>query len=432
MLDPVRDSRPKVDPSPLPESDGGEVHIVRRGTERWWVSNGWHDRLLGKGAPVWFAPATGREARLEKQGHHRSIWRIALEHGAVYLKLGSRRTGLRGLWDRIRGDPLVREWRLAATLRRRGVPVVRMPALGRRPQPAPQSALISEEVPGSVTLRDWLDRLPSLPRRQEQSARRSVIPALATLLSTSHQRGFVHRDPHPGNILVLANGNGGKGACLFVDAYGGQLSKGPAAEQSIAWCLARLAHATRRAFTSTDRLRFFFHYVRQVEASSVDPSRKLRWNPRRKALWHAVRERAARHAEQLARHRDRRLRRNGAYFVRLHRSDGWRVQVVLKLGRRVCFPEPSVPDRILSDWECLVWKNDGPHQLESLELRCKLLRPHGLFQRLTWTFLGSPHRKAFEACHRRRHRDQPGGLALGVAEHRRFGLIDRTVLIIPK
>ena len=58
-------------------------------------------------------------------------------------------------------------------------------------------------------------------------------------------------------------------------------------------------------------------------------------------------------------------------------------------------------------------------------------RSVSLAEQIRLTFGASPHQRAFEQCHRRRHRDDPADLILGYAEHRTAGLVDATVLIRP-
>jgi hypothetical protein len=141
----------------------------------------------------------------------------------------------------------------------------------------------------------------------------------------------------------------------------------------------------------------------------------------------------------LARGRDRRIRRLGKYFATMSLGGGWRATCALALERRHVFPEPDQPDRTIAEWKAAL----GPI-LAAVDtgtplgppaagdgFRIEMERPSGLLTRLRWTLGGSPHSRAFADCHRQRHRDHATGLVLGYAEHRKRGLIDATLLLLP-
>jgi hypothetical protein len=145
-------------------------------------------------------------------------------------------------------------------------------------------------------------------------------------------------------------------------------------------------------------------------------------------------------AARLARHRDRRLRRNRKYFTTLSLKGGWKATVALRLERRHVFPEPDVPDRSESDWRAIVKPlvvSMGNacrcgDVLDHAELQVEISRPGRFSRRLLAMLLGSPQRRMFERCHKLRHRDVGGELILAYVEHWSRGLVDVTMLIRPK
>jgi hypothetical protein len=102
------------------------------------------------------------------------------------------------------------------------------------------------------------------------------------------------------------------------------------------------------------------------------------------------------------------------------------------------FAETDVPDRTLAEWRSILQPvseaiDDGNSVPESKrhQLTIDASRPRGLSERLSWTWGGSPQRRAFERCHRNRHRDDYVELILAYAEHRQVGLVDATFLLRP-
>jgi hypothetical protein len=135
------------------------------------------------------------------------------------------------------------------------------------------------------------------------------------------------------------------------------------------------------------------------------------------------------HAEGLARKRDRRLRRTSKYFASIRLEGRWRATVALELERRHVFPEPHVPNRAIDDWRQELAELLGG---ESESVAVEKFRAAGNAEGLSWRMFGSPARRAFEAAHRCRHRDEPAELILGFLERKcPIGLIAEAWILRP-
>ena len=257
-----------------------------------------------------------------------------------------------------------------------------------------------------------------------------IIEAVARLYATAHGLGFVHGDGHPDNIILSKDQDGGITA-MFVDVHPSSLSRQPACAPLCCLALAQLDQHFHRRATQTQRLRFLIAYVTlrwPYGAGSATPALIRQLAGRAAALRIAC-------SAGLARHRDRRLRRDGKYFSSVAVGNGWKATVALILERRHVFAEPSVPDRSLDEWRRILEKTllpgDESEPPTDSGLSVEIRRAGGVRERLTWALTGSPHRRSFERCHKLRHRDTPARLILGFAEHHSAGLIDKTALFRP-
>jgi hypothetical protein len=223
---------------------------------------------------------------------------------------------------------------------------------------------------------------------------------------------------------------GADAEALFLDVYGAAVQRGPGSERALARVLAQLDQTFQRTATRTERLRFAKAVLDALPFGEGVSRPSLR------GFLIEVRRESLRHRARLANQRDRRQKGVGKYFARLRLGGGWEALVVLRLERRHLFPEPDTPDRTVEQWITLLGERlprmenrTGP--LESDGLVFAPRRAAGVAERLAWTLGGPPDQRAFFTCHRRRHRDEPHPLVLGFARRRRWGLIDRTMLITP-
>ena len=408
---------------------------IRQGNATWIVRADWREIILSKDAPDWFHAGRQPKSYLVESGQQRAVWRIDRGDRQIFAKV-VHESGLR---NRIKawllGTHGEREWRTATLASAAGVPIPKVIGVGVRSITSADNVLLTEAFPAGVTLSvAWNRDVPPVDDKRRPKAVRRLIKVVAGLLATAHQRGLAHRDAHPNNILIAANKQDVFEA-VFVDTHGSRLGRGPVKEHLAVRNLAHLDQYFHRLATRSERLRFlktYFSHLTPNRAQTADRGERCR-------LVAQVTTTRAHHAARLAARRDRRLRKTGRYFARFELGGGWRAFVATILERRHVFPEARVPDRTAAEWrelfagslsdapgfdETVCGNSDGPVRLERTILR-------GLAQRLRSTITASAHRRAFESCHVRRHRDLPADLVLGYAEHRTGWLVDITILLRP-
>ncbi len=390
----------------------------------WLVREGYRDALLGDKAPDWYAPGASAGLELVKRGHGRSTWRVALHGAALYSKLHEVRGLAARVLRRLRIDRARREFEATLAAERRGVAVIRAVAYGRG---RGASVFISEEAAGAEPLAAvWAREVSAAAGVRRRHAARGLIEYVAALFAAAHDKGFAHRDNHPGNILAARRADGSWSVC-FADVHGSRLRGGPLTMSDTYVALAQLDQYFQRVATRSERLRFWRAYWAGRGAADGRSS-----GDDRPALA-ALRMARQRHAQQLAAQRDRRLKGGNAYFARLELEGGWRATVVLRPGRRHVFAEPDTPDRTVGQWQALlrgaVLRGESAEVAGQGEVIFEEMVAEGWMQRMMWRVYGSPCRRAFETCHRARHRDQPAELVLGYVEHRRGWGVDRAIMI---
>lgn len=401
---------------------------ARYNDARWEVVADWRDDLLGTKAPDWFALEQDSRATCVKKGYRRSVWRVAWNGKTVFAKAvdaseDSIRNRLKG-W--LIGSQARREWRACRKAASRGVSVIHALAVGAGGGTRARTVFLSEALPEAVRIVDlWERHEPPKPPRSRHGARVDLIACIARFFAEAHERGFAHQDGHPGNVLV-APADDGRWQGVFVDVHPVRFTSGPISYRATLRALAQFDDHFQRHATRAERLRFLRCY----------------WHSRVSFLLAAVAERTrlsdlaevkAAHAARLARHRDRRLRRDGKYFATLTLGNGWRATVVCTLERRHLFPEPCIPDRTKADWRGVLSEltarraGDAPRFHAGLVVERRSI--DGFARRLAATVGRSGHQVLFEACHRDRHRDRAAPLILGYAERRSGGLVDASLLI---
>lgn len=421
--------RPEVEPL---QSIEPAIHL-RCGRAGWQVRADWRDRLFGPGAPDWFDLEGDPRATRVKSGDRRKTWRVPLGRWTVFAKVFDERGWLDRLKRWTLGDPAMREWRALRRAEALGVAVVRCLAAGRRGGGRPRSVVVSEGLKGAASLAEvWEQSVANGPAEERRSSASATIEAVARLLSSAHERGFLHGDDHPNNILVGSDPPLGLDA-RYIDVHSARIGRGPISVRRTLDSLAQLDQYFQRRATRGQRLGFLRSYLgRRPSMRGSTDARSFE-----RKLLSGVSQAAASHAGRLARHRDRRLRRKGKYFTRLTLDGGWRVTVTLRLERRHVFPEPFVPDQTEDEWRAILdpllrrvsAARTAREAFDHGGMQVEVDRPRRLIDRLTRMFLRTPHRRVFERCHALRHRDRGGELILAYGEHRSGGLVDRTMLV---
>ncbi len=431
-----------------PEPDNWRVVHVRYASVKWCIRETWRGRLVEPSSPDWFTLDRNPRAQCVKSGFGRTVWRVQLAYCVLIAKVFDETAlpdqGRRGVWTLqlravkrwLLGSAAEVEFRKALAAERRHVPVFRCLAAGRQTVSPSRSVLLSAELPDALALPQVWDQIVGGHRGGDRRrAVMNLIEPVAKLYALAHARGFVHLDGHPNNVLAYT-GPSGELKALFVDLHSSRLKPAPVARCRAARSLGQLDHFFKRRATRGERIRFLRRYLDlrdQIEQQDATGWDRRTWA---KGVAKAVQHQAIRLAWQ----RDRRLRGNNKYFATLSLNGGWRAVVALALERRHLFPEHAIRDRTQTEWRetlkplCRTLADASTVQDRQAlrELRLLELRPSGLWQKLLWSFGGSPWRKAFVRCHQLRHRDIRAELILGFAEHRTAGLVDAAVLLLPR
>lgn len=419
---------------------GPRIEVARQPGSEWCINKSWRKDVLDAAAPDWFALDGDGRVRPIKSGLHRKVWRVELPRGGVYAKVHSTRGIVEALRDRFTGSKGEREWRIFNRAKKIGVPVPKSIGVGVRTKSPSTSVFLSQEVVESKPLASvWLDELPKLNDGDRRRFESRITRAVAELFAVAHDRGFFHRDAHPGNVL-LSGWLSEEPRALFTDVYAARFKRGVLSTSLSIRSLAQVAHFFRSSARLPSRVRFLKAYLRH--RGLCDGGRASRGSLA--VYWQGLVAEAGRHGTRLASQRDRRLSHSGKYFANLTLGGGWTATVCLTLERRHRFPEPGVPDRSESDWRALLEPMlskglGGPVASPTGEeygdrsggVAVEICRVPTMWSRLLLLFTASSQRRAFLHCHRLRHRDIASDLILGVAEHRTGGIIDATALLRP-
>ncbi len=390
---------------------------------------------MGPGSPDWLALECEPRAEPVKAGYARTTWRVALGDRTVFAKVIDHGGFVGWLKRCTAADTARREWRALRQARSRGVSVVRSLAIGVDWGVSRRTVLITEGLPDAISLPDaWRQCVEQASGHERRATGSDLINAVARLFAVAHERGFVHDDAHPNNILMHSKPNG-KLETSYVDVHSSWFARRPVSVRRSVESLTQLEQFFHRRATRTERLRFLRSYLSRRESMAQYWGEQ--WVDR--AFLARLARAEISHARRLACRRDRRLRRCGKYFATFPLNDGWKATAALRLERRHVFPETDVPDRTEDDWCALLNPParslaDGRAAVGAFDqsgLHVETNRLERLVERVSATCFGSAHWRVFERSHRMRHRDVPAELILAYAKHQRHGLIDATVLIRP-
>lgn len=177
---------------------------VARAAGRVWYLSPEGESLFGTEAPDFDSWVKSGVAVPVKSGPHRTVYRVALPGGAVYVK-HCRVSGPRA-WARelIRPPKARLEFENAARLNALGVGAAVPLAWGAPASAWPgESFLVTRDLAPAVPLTDYLEGpFGALPAVERGRVRRQLARGLGRFLALLHDRGIAHPDPHPGNITV--------------------------------------------------------------------------------------------------------------------------------------------------------------------------------------------------------------------------------------
>jgi tRNA A-37 threonylcarbamoyl transferase component Bud32 len=239
----------------------------------WWVRPAWRNTLLRDGRlrlDEW--EARGLVSTI-KSGPHRTVWRVALPEGAIYIKhflVPDLRSVFRQWFRRGKGR---NEAKRAARLAAFGVTTIAPVALGERRKRGFlfDNYLISPEIPGAVPLDQFVARqLAAMPPERRKQTRRELARALGELTARLHEGGFLHNDFHPGNVLVRLDERGHPHlAMIDLDALRSPRVLGRREAMNN---LALLNHYFWTRSSRVDRVRFLRAYLASRSGSVGDPA----------------------------------------------------------------------------------------------------------------------------------------------------------------
>ncbi len=244
---------------------------VRRtiGKTCWHVLPDWEGVLLGpEGLRLEAWQAEGR-VQVVKHGSHRTVYRVALDGRACYVKHDRPSGFWRAVGELIRASAARREWERTVAIAGRGVATVRPVAWAdvHDGLAVRESFLVTEAVEPSWTVHQYATEQLSGDGTQDGGAsRRRFLNGFAQFVAAVHRAGIRHNDFHAGNVLVSDHGHneaaGGEAAFAFrlIDVPGVGLS-GPLSWRASRASLAMLSADWWSSTTRTERLHFWRTYL---------------------------------------------------------------------------------------------------------------------------------------------------------------------------
>jgi hypothetical protein len=357
------------------------------------------EALLADGLSRALALELDDRAVLVKANPRRRVFELVLPGGPVFVKRYTV-TGWRGrMQTLLSATPAHRALRAARFAQARGVPTVEIVARVTAPSRwRTRSVLIvSRAWTSAGSLADAvhaLDAIADPAARRAQSNR--LCEALADLFASAHAAGFLHRDAHPGNLLVRT-APGGEYEFTFLDLEAARCGR-PVDAAAAARCLAGLGQwFTGRASRST-ALRFLKRYAQ----------RRGQWqNPKAfRAFAAQVAQARSRHAHRLYRKRDRRAGRRNAYYDRQTADDGAKVWATRRLRSSCLFPHAPTG-------ELFPGSAIGATGSSSAQPLTETFFAEGWGDAVAWFLLGGPGRRRYRGACALMHRDIPVAMPLG-------------------
>jgi len=172
------------------------TQTVRIGSRKWHVARD-AMALFGPAGPDLDRWIDNGLAQVVKTGPHRTVYRVALPGGVVYVK-HCKVNGIRA-WCRevLRPAKARLEFENLFAIRKRGIAAAAPLAWGAKNSPWPgENYLITKGLVASESFLTYVEGLKS------PEERRHLARALGQFIAQLHDGGIAHPDPHPGNVLV--------------------------------------------------------------------------------------------------------------------------------------------------------------------------------------------------------------------------------------
>ncbi len=245
--------------TPEPALSAGWLRM-RRGAYRWELIEpiaGWLDEDGELPISDWLALGL---AKIIKTGPHRTVYRLMMSQGTFYLK-HYRTPGWQAvLQNLVRPSKAELEQRAALRVRELGLNTIETVAVGRRRDlgVVTDNFLISRAIENVLPLDAFvIETFPTLNFKEQTKARRQIARQLGTLAAVLHRGGVLHRDLHPGNILIQRRGESLE---LFLIDLHALSQKRNLSETARALNLALVNNFFARRSSITDRCRFLNAY----------------------------------------------------------------------------------------------------------------------------------------------------------------------------
>ena len=176
----------------------GATGPIVRARGRVWHLSPEGEALFGAAGPALDSWLEDGSAEVVKSGPHRTVYRVALASGTVYVK-HCRINGPRAWAREVMRAPKARlEFENAARLRSLGIGAAVPLAWGTSDTRWPgQSFLITRDLAPALPFPDYVET-----RTLTSGERSALARALGKFLARLHENGVAHPDPHPGNLLV--------------------------------------------------------------------------------------------------------------------------------------------------------------------------------------------------------------------------------------
>ncbi len=152
------------------------------------------------------------------------------------------------------------EWHAAQQVAGLGLQTFETVAVGRRRRCGlvADSFLITREIPGVEPLDKYvLETFSDLRPFQKQRARRAIARQLGEITARLHRGGLLHRDLHPGNLLIQSEGEQCQLYLIDLHALNRKRSLSP---RTSAYNLSLLNNFFARLTSRSDRMRFLAEY----------------------------------------------------------------------------------------------------------------------------------------------------------------------------
>lgn len=215
-------------------------------------------------------------AKTVKTGPHRSVYRLTLATGSFFLKHYRTPDWQAVLQNVVRPCKAELEWQAARQVAKLGLKTFETVALGKRRAYGfvMDNFLITREIPDVIALDEFvLQTFSKLDLVQQRLARKGIARQLGQITASLHQARLLHRDFHPGNLLIQTTGH--DFSLYLIDLHA--LSwKRRIARKTSAYNISLLNNFFARLSSRADRMRFLDAYSKAQSRGQVKEASRNR------------------------------------------------------------------------------------------------------------------------------------------------------------